>query len=179
MNEHSLGEGKVDHCEASVGCERWGQPTQKQVPVSSRTHESHINRACAHPCRTPRQVCHQSPLPPPSRTANVVRRSAFGWRLFINWEAQPCRSHQAKEQERFERMQEALSQNGSPRGGRAKWKLRQREPKRERVGPSLRKEDECLPSGKKPISSPGRRNRSKMKRNLSKNQCFNNPHSHF
>lgn len=40
-------------------------------------------------------------------------------------------------------MQEALSQNGSPGAVGAKWKLRQREQKEDRVEPSFMEEKEC------------------------------------
>lgn len=109
----------------------------------------------------------------------TVESSAFSWRLFIRLRRAAPQETNTEEQEQFERMQEALSQNGSPGGGRAKWKCRQKEPTGEQVGPSFSKENECLPSGKKAISLPGRRNQSKMKRNLSKNQCFKNIYSCF
>lgn len=144
----------------------WGclktKPGCQQVPGPTRAAE-------APPACDPRasgRDCHSlsppSP-PPPSRAGELGGEGASSQRLFISRDGQPCRKPRAEEQGQLERRQEACSQNGPPGGGGAQWKLRRREWAGDRVGPSFRKEAECLPHGGWAVSSRARRNQKQNK----------------
>lgn len=141
--------------------------------MNSRTCQSCTHRASARLCKASRQGYH--PLLPPTSTSHSQQDGDYQEQC-LQLEAlhQPRRAAlqeaSTEEGEQFERMQEALSQNGSPGGGRAKWKCRQKEPKRgtSQWGHHSAQKTNALSSGKKASSSPGRRNQSKMKRNLRK-----------
>ena len=71
-------------------------------------------------------------------------------------------------------MQEALSQNGSPGGGRAKWKFRQRKPKGMEWGHHSEEEKNvCHQGGGQCLHKAGEI-KSKIWRQFNKNQCFKN-----
>lgn len=69
-------------------------------------------------------------------------------------------------------MQEALSQNGSPGGGRAKWKLRRRKPKEMEWGHHSVKKKNAYCQGRGQYLHKEGENKSKIKKHFNKSQCF-------